>query len=354
MESEFLQEAARAVAFQSTNSIGFRSRSYFAPPKDRFLAFLCTLTHHIVYCYRHGDYQYEKLCAAQQEATFGNYMRLIERTRMRTPNLLYNARVGIYDYCLRSLVDPDPELEEEEEDREWSADAEEIVMSQYASHFPAPAQPAPAATAQVQPAFATPAMAQPEPTEPTEQSPVGHSSVTSGEGVRWEIITHADGNVFLVGPDDAIQINPKIVDDLLNFRISPSSVLEIALQASFSPIQEIPGGVVTDDVFDGAFAAKLALEECSQAGPSGLTAEEKDDAAVAGATITEVSDGEEELPPGRNKGKGKASTLYGGRYLDDYGGVEPGEDEAYVGIKGSEDFEPAEISDEEMELEKDD
>jgi hypothetical protein len=43
MESDVLAEAIRIVAFQTTNSIGFRNREHFTPINDRLFTFVCTL-----------------------------------------------------------------------------------------------------------------------------------------------------------------------------------------------------------------------------------------------------------------------------------------------------------------------
>jgi hypothetical protein len=193
------------------------------------------------------------------------------------------------------------------------------------------------------------------PAEHTDQSPAGHASVSLGNRESWEIVTHADGNVFLVGPNETAQIDPALVNDLISRCISPPHVLEIAAQASMA-------GEIAEGGVDAALTTNLALEQSSHAGPSGLTTMEKDDAAAPHARITEVTDGEDTFPSGRDKGQGKgkgkgkakASTLYDRHYLDQYGGIEPAEDEAYVGAELTEDFESVEVSDEEMELEQED
>jgi hypothetical protein len=187
-----------------------------------------------------------------------------------------------------------------------------------------------------------------------ENSPVGHASINSDGGDSWEIVMHTDGSIFLVGPHKTTQINPALVDDLLNLRISPLRALEITAQASFSPIVETSASGEAHDGFDGALAAGVALGESLRASPSGLTTAEKEDAAVVGAAITRAIDEGEVLSTAQEKGKSKASTLYSGRYLDEYGGVEPGGDEPYVMTELSDTFEPLEIADEEMELEQDD
>ncbi|CUA67695.1 hypothetical protein RSOLAG22IIIB_07537 [Rhizoctonia solani] len=261
-------------------------------------------------------------------------------------------RVRVYDYCMGSLVDPDPgpEVEEEEEDREMSPDAEEILTSQYASHFTASAPPMPVTPAPEVPS-ATPT--QFERAAYADHVPAGHVSVHPSGGDSWEIVTHADGTVFLVGPHETAQIDPALVDDLLNLRISPPDALEMAAQASFSPPLETAADGETYDGYNGALAAALALTDSSHAGPSGLTAAEKE-AVAAGARSSDVTDGAEVPSSARDKGKSKASTLYGGRYLDEHGGVEPGEFQSYDETELPDYSELVLISDEEMELEQDD
>ncbi|CCO37079.1 hypothetical protein BN14_11230 [Rhizoctonia solani AG-1 IB] len=58
MESPFFIQAARTIAFQSTNSMGFRHRKFFAPPHDWFLAFIYTIraTPGINFCQDHEGY----------------------------------------------------------------------------------------------------------------------------------------------------------------------------------------------------------------------------------------------------------------------------------------------------------
>jgi hypothetical protein len=43
MEADVLAEAIRIIAFQTTNSIGFRNREHFTPINDRMFALVCTL-----------------------------------------------------------------------------------------------------------------------------------------------------------------------------------------------------------------------------------------------------------------------------------------------------------------------
>jgi hypothetical protein len=207
---------------------------------------------------------------------------------------------------------------------------------------PAPAQPAPVAPAPRDPPHATPTRSRPA--GDAEHSPVGHASVSLGGGDSWEIVTHADGSVFLVGPHETAQIDPVLVDNLLNLRISPPHALQIATQAPFSPTVETSTSGMAHNGFD----------ESLHAGPSGLTAAEKEAAAAAGATTVEVTDGAEASSNAQDKGKSEGSTFYGRQYLNEYDGVEPGEVESYTQTELPDDFEPVLISDEEMELEQDD
>jgi hypothetical protein len=150
----------------------------------------------------------------------------------------------------------------------------------------------------------------------------------------------------LVGPHETAQIDPVLVDDLLNLHISLPHALQIAMQAPLSPTVETSTGEVAHDGFDESF----------HAGPSGLTATEKEATAAVGAMTAEVTDGDraEASSNARDKGKSKVSALYGGRYLDEYDSVEPDEVEPDVESELPDNFEPVLISDEEMELEQDD
>ncbi|CCO35964.1 hypothetical protein RSOLAG1IB_11592 [Rhizoctonia solani AG-1 IB] len=322
MESPFFIQAARTIGFQSTNSMGFRHRKFFAPPHDRFLAFIYTITYHIVYCYGdNGVYQQQNLSAPLQESTFANIMKgTVEKARKRRPIALRNFLVRIYDRCMSTLVEPDAEAEQslDDDDEDWSSDDEEVVPSSFASYIPADHQAQP-----------------PTPTanrEAVEQQgqPNMPENDTSENLEHWEIVTHTDGNVFLIGPDSSTQIDPNLVDDLVNCCINPSDIVRAAAQASFSPLQEAP----------------QAPNTTPHAGSSGLTAGEKEDLARRTARLTELQE-ETENPD--------FSSLYRGRSLDGAAGVPcfDNDSEHLTAFDALDDFETPAV-DEEMELDAED
>ncbi|KDN43399.1 hypothetical protein RSAG8_06183, partial [Rhizoctonia solani AG-8 WAC10335] len=150
----------------------------------------------------------------------------------------------------------------------------------------------------------------------------------------WDIVADPSGAYFLVGAYHTVQIDPSMVDNILNGHISAQEILEIAIQS--------------------------AAPSTSQAGPSGLSNAEKEVvAAVSGiAHIETVGSDDESGATQQGPSDPQVSRLYNGRYLDDNGGVEQfdeNEDQAYyAGIDAHREIEPIIVSDEEMELDKDD
>ncbi|CCO37777.1 hypothetical protein BN14_11937 [Rhizoctonia solani AG-1 IB] len=206
----------------------------------------------------------------------------VEKARKHRPIALRNFLVRIYDRCMSTLVEPDAEAEQslDEDDEDWSSDDEEVIPSSFASYIPADTQ-------LVQP---------PSPTSNREaaeqQGQLNMPKTDTSENMEhWEIVTHTDGNVFLIGPHDSTQIDPDLVDDLVNHRVNPSDIVQAAAQALFSPLQEVP----------------QAPNTTPHAGSSGLTAGEKEDLAHRTARLTKLQDETEN--PG-------FSSLYQGHSLD--------------------------------------
>ncbi|CUA77883.1 Tail fiber protein [Enterococcus phage phiEF24C] [Rhizoctonia solani] len=197
MQSAYLRDACRFTLFSSKRAIGFRNPEKFGPLPGEVLALICTLTHHEMYAYRNGECDMQDLNATQQEAMFEIYMVKIKWMREHKPIDLQNVCMSIWDYCMRSLVQPDPRQEITPPPRECSPDATELYESEFSSRLPPRALEAARATRR---RLNLPGQAAPGEVLPGSMGPEGDhgdADMDMGEGgdpdeQPWEIFLQPD------------------------------------------------------------------------------------------------------------------------------------------------------------------
>ncbi|CAE6481252.1 unnamed protein product [Rhizoctonia solani] len=337
MELPYLMEACRLIAFNSKRAIGFCHPDHFAPPSIRFLAYICTLAHHIIYAHRKGEFENEPLNAVQQEGTFKIYMDQLKYMQQNNPADLWNARMRIWDYCMRGLVEPDSIREVTPPPRVLSPDATELYVSDFSSHLPPGALDA---APLLPPQDGTDLTAQnesgrtlDEAMEPEDDNVAAEADMDTGEDEEsWEIVTDDSGGYLLVGAHHTVQVDSSVVANIFHGHISAQEILDIAMDA--------------------------APPSTPQAGPSGLTIAEKESVTtVPGIARIDFVDSSDEYEPAQpnysEPQTPQTPRLYNGRYLAENGGVErcnENEDRAYyAGKDARRDIEPITVSDEEME-----
>ncbi|CAE6455924.1 unnamed protein product [Rhizoctonia solani] len=246
LESLYLWEACRLAAFNTKRSIGIRHAKHFSPPLEEFLAYLCMLCYHIIYCHQKGEFDNEPLNATQQEGIFNMFMDTINDMQQRNPGNLWNACMRIWDYCMRGLIEPDPRQSLAPPPRVWSPDATELYVSEFSAHLPPGALDATPVLRpqQAPPAQAMPNEALPGPMEPESHGEdVGMDADVDEEEEPWDIFTWPDGTYVLVGAHHTAEINGTVVDNILNSHISGQEILNIAAESAASTSQAGPLGL---------------------------------------------------------------------------------------------------------------
>ncbi|KAF8595395.1 hypothetical protein BDV93DRAFT_515031 [Ceratobasidium sp. AG-I] len=134
-QSEYMRRACRAVAFSGAASFGARHPQAFSPFPMTFVAFVCTITHHIIYCYRDGPLAPDKLSVPMQMWVYRHYMKLLLDMFDNHQNT-YSIAIGtISDYCREAVVIvPAINPADAGPMRAWSPDAPEP----YVCRFPDP------------------------------------------------------------------------------------------------------------------------------------------------------------------------------------------------------------------------
>ncbi|KAF8595608.1 hypothetical protein BDV93DRAFT_564169 [Ceratobasidium sp. AG-I] len=129
---EYLRRACRAVAFSGTESYTSRAPKAFSPFPMAFVAFVCTISHHVIYCYRDGPFSTENLSVPLQMWVYRHYLKLLVDMEKHQANIYSIALGTISDYCRDSLaVAPIGNPADDAPMREWSPDALEPYESRY-------------------------------------------------------------------------------------------------------------------------------------------------------------------------------------------------------------------------------
>ncbi|KAF8596500.1 hypothetical protein BDV93DRAFT_563263 [Ceratobasidium sp. AG-I] len=131
-QSEFVRRACRVYAFNGEGSLGAKYPKAFYPFPKTYVAFICTISHHIIYCYRDGPFAKENLHVPMQLAVYRRYLKSLNDFEANQANAFSRTLGEINDYCrgsLAALVSANNAAPEPT--REWSPDEEEPYVCQY-------------------------------------------------------------------------------------------------------------------------------------------------------------------------------------------------------------------------------
>ncbi|KAF8603231.1 hypothetical protein BDV93DRAFT_556867 [Ceratobasidium sp. AG-I] len=131
-QSNFIRRACRAVAFSGENAMAARFPQVFYPFPKTYVAYVCTITHHTIHCYRDGPFMNEHLNLPVQLAVFRKYMELLNEFENEQANVYSRAIGTLNDYCRESIAAVvAPKAAPAGPTREWSPDIPEPYICQY-------------------------------------------------------------------------------------------------------------------------------------------------------------------------------------------------------------------------------
>ncbi|KAF8601983.1 hypothetical protein BDV93DRAFT_557963 [Ceratobasidium sp. AG-I] len=132
-QSEFLRRACRVVAFYGDGSLAAKYPKAFYPLPKTYIAFVCTITQHILYCYREGPFAKDNLHVPMQLSVYRRYLRKLTELENNQRNT-YSRVIGeINDYCRASISSSATTVHDGSPGpmREWSPDKEEPYVCKY-------------------------------------------------------------------------------------------------------------------------------------------------------------------------------------------------------------------------------
>ncbi|KAF8607471.1 hypothetical protein BDV93DRAFT_505624 [Ceratobasidium sp. AG-I] len=132
--SNFLLQACYEVAFGDSEAVGVEFPRLFNPLPLCFIAYICTIVNHVIYCYRDGYYKKdEHLKAEQQRLCFYQYLTDLADQEDAIPTVARNHRAVMHDSC-RTLLEKSAPIRVAEElrpKRDWGDDVDTEYVSKY-------------------------------------------------------------------------------------------------------------------------------------------------------------------------------------------------------------------------------
>ena len=117
-EHPFVKEAVRLTAFGSTQSLGAKSPGDFKPVPLGLIAYSLTIVsthmsfcrasaydlycqvHHVIDCYKTGEYVAAHLQVDTQGITFNKLFDLLEKKLDHTTAVVQQLQIDIFDHCM--------------------------------------------------------------------------------------------------------------------------------------------------------------------------------------------------------------------------------------------------------------
>ncbi|KAF8594295.1 hypothetical protein BDV93DRAFT_565583 [Ceratobasidium sp. AG-I] len=132
--SDFLLQACYEVAFSDSEAVGVEFPRLFNPLPVRFIAYVCAIINHVIFCYRDGYFKKdEHLNAEQQRQCFYQYLVDLADREDSIPTVARNHRAAMHDAC-RALLEksaPARVAEELKPKRDWGEDTNTEYVSRY-------------------------------------------------------------------------------------------------------------------------------------------------------------------------------------------------------------------------------
>ncbi|KAF8593939.1 hypothetical protein BDV93DRAFT_565965 [Ceratobasidium sp. AG-I] len=133
-ESELIYVIVGRTLF-GPGKLGIVDAARFSPIPIRFLAFLCSICNHVIYCYRHGAFDWdEHLKSSVQEQAFQEYLALLVEMQGERPNAIELICAMMYDNC-RTEAGYAPIAPVDRRPRNWAPD----IARDYVPRFVVPA-----------------------------------------------------------------------------------------------------------------------------------------------------------------------------------------------------------------------
>ncbi|KAF8597065.1 hypothetical protein BDV93DRAFT_562728 [Ceratobasidium sp. AG-I] len=129
-ESHLMYAVVGGTVF-GPGKMGIVHAARFSPIPIRFLAFLCSICNHVIYCYRHGAFNREEhLKSSVQEQAFQEYLALLVEMQGERPNAIELICAMMYDNC-RTDAGYAPVAPADRRPRDWAPD----IVRDYVPRF---------------------------------------------------------------------------------------------------------------------------------------------------------------------------------------------------------------------------
>ncbi|KAF8593809.1 hypothetical protein BDV93DRAFT_566128 [Ceratobasidium sp. AG-I] len=133
-ESNFIFKAVARALF-GPSKLGLKHPGWFAPVPVRFIAFICSICNHVIYCYRRGSFNSdEHLNATMQEHSFQEYLEDLDDMHRHRAAALRQICASMYDRA-REGAGHQPAPPVDRPRRNWGPD----IAEEYIPRFVAPA-----------------------------------------------------------------------------------------------------------------------------------------------------------------------------------------------------------------------